>query len=185
MEVLISLFPGQSRATIEAALRHAQFDVDTAATLLIEGKVHIQRPSNLLPDVSGMEMNVLQLAKNVKPDKHMILQHEHLPTARTGAFMSFKDGNCCPHALALCLAFLTDSIPSKQKQHVLLSTCMRDTVTHFLALHWEQRSLLTDLPWHQIVYYAHSLSVPDSEREQLGMHSNAGLGGRTLDWMVE
>ena len=166
MEVLVSLFPEQPRAALEAALRHAKFDVDTAATLVIEGKVQIERPSVTLPDVSGMAINVLQLAKDVKPDKHMILQHEHLPTAKTSAFMSLKDGNCCPHAMALCLAFLTDSIPSKQKQHVVLSTCMRDTVMHFLALNWEQRSLLTDLPWHQIVYFAHNLSIPDSEREQ-------------------
>ena len=166
MEVLVSLFPEQPRAALEAALRNAKFDVDTAATLVIEGSVEVQRPSINMPDMSGMEINVLQLAKDVKPDKHMILQHEHLPTAKTSAFMSLKDGNCCPHAMALCLAFLTDTIPSKQKQHVVLSTCMRDTVTHFLALNWEQRSLLTDLPWHQIVYFAHNLSIPDSEREQ-------------------
>ena len=142
MEVLVSLFPEQPRAVLEAALRNAKFDVDTAATLVIEEKVAVRKPVVVLPDISDMEIDVLQLAKNIKPDKHMILQHEHLPTARTGAFMSLKDGNCCPHAMALCLAFLTDSIPSKHKQHVVLSTCMRDTVTHFLALNWEQRSLL-------------------------------------------
>lgn len=166
MEVLVSLFPEQPRAALEAALRDAKFDVDTAASFLIEGRVDFKQPSVMLPDISGMDINIFELGKHVKPDKHMILQHEHLPTARTGAFMSLKDGNCCPHAMALCLAYLTDSIPSKQKDHVILSTCMRDTVTHFLALNWEQRSHLTDLSWHQIVYFAHNLSIPDSEREQ-------------------
>ena len=166
MEVLVSLFPEQPRTALEAALRNAKFDVDKAALLVIEGKVQVQVPSVNMPDMSDMEINVLELAKNVKFGKHMILQHEFLPTAKTGAFMSLKDGNCCPHAMALCLAFLTDTIPSKQKQHNVLSTSMRDTVTHFLALNWEQKSLLTGLPWHQIVYFAHNLSIPDSEREQ-------------------
>ena len=128
--------------------------------------VALQQPSVTLPDVSMMGINVFQLAKTVEPDKHMILQHEHLPTAKTGAFMSLKDGNCCPHAIALCLAFLTDSVPSKRKQHIMLSKCVRDTVTHFLALNWEHTSLLTGLPWHQIVYFAHNLSIPDTERQE-------------------
>ena len=65
MEVLVSLFPEQPRAAIEAALRHAKFDVDTGQLRLsyaVEGKVYIERPSITLPDVSGIEMNVLQLA---------------------------------------------------------------------------------------------------------------------------
>ena len=55
MEVLVSLFPEQPRAALEAALRHAKFDVDTAATLLIEGKVEIERPSVALPGKKNLQ----------------------------------------------------------------------------------------------------------------------------------
>lgn len=179
METLNFLFPGVSHSTKESALRSAKFDVDLAATLIVEDKVKdvqgkqssMQQVASSrgvnLPLVPNSDLNLLNLARSVSHDKHsMIHITDNLPNTTSPSFYSLKDGNCCPHALGLSIAFLCDMMPSKKAEHISFATSMRDLILNFLAINWESRSLLTDLPWHQIVYFAHNLSIPDTERVQ-------------------
>ena len=132
--------------------------------MIVENSVF---PAINLPDVSHLDVNIFNIASNVDHNKHMmILSDEHQPTIMTSEFTSITNGDCCPHALALCLSFLTNSIPKRLKHHLSLGKCMRETITNYIALNWNEECHLTQLKWHNIVYFAHNLCIPDSEREQ-------------------
>lgn len=197
MEALIALFPSADPSVLQIVLDSCDDNLEVAVETLFDqfpssshdatpSPAASQTPAQPSQPILPRNCHVMDLAEQAICTRAVPRARvdQHLPSINTQTFRSVHNGDCAPHAMGMVLAFIVKQLPKTLSEHEFLAHSVRNTILEFLSANWTKRSALSRIPWHELVYFAHNVAIPASERETYADWGQSDLSRKDA-WMRE